>query len=141
MVGAIYGHMWIQGEFPQSWLDKSIAIKELVPIYLSSQKWASKFHDTKILFLVDNMSIVKVLQKNSSKDSCIMAMVRKMVILGLKYNITFSAAHIRGKHNILSDMLSRFQTAKALQVAPWLDTAKTRVPDIYLPWSHRHRRC
>ncbi|MCP3933051.1 MAG: hypothetical protein GY705_28605, partial [Bacteroidetes bacterium] len=36
----VFGEHWIQGEFPVSWKDKSIAIKELVPIFLAFMKWS-----------------------------------------------------------------------------------------------------
>ncbi|MCP3928348.1 MAG: hypothetical protein GY705_04535, partial [Bacteroidetes bacterium] len=42
--GVVLGDMWLQGEFPEEWKRKSIAIQELVPVYLAMivwQKWFS----------------------------------------------------------------------------------------------------
>ncbi|MCP3933158.1 MAG: hypothetical protein GY705_29160, partial [Bacteroidetes bacterium] len=36
---SIYGHKWLQGKFPTHWIDKSIAIKEMVPIYIAFLMW------------------------------------------------------------------------------------------------------
>ena len=49
--GAMYGHKWIQGEFPPNWSKKSIAIRELVPVYLSFQLWVETFPNSKILLI------------------------------------------------------------------------------------------
>ena len=68
------------------------------------------------------------------KDPILMNMLRRMVVLSMIHNVLFSAVHIKGKHNIISDMLSRFQIEKAQKVAPWLDKNPTDVPRPYLPW-------
>ncbi len=132
---AIFGHKWVQGKFPTIWSTKSIAIKELVPIYLAFHLWAQLFPNTKILFHVDNASIVAILSSHTSRDSIIMNMVLDMVLLAMKFNIIFSAKHIRGKHNVISDCISRFQTEKARRLAPWLDEKPHSIPENIYPWN------
>ncbi|MCP3678772.1 MAG: hypothetical protein GY782_00060 [Gammaproteobacteria bacterium] len=134
---AVFGAHWIMGEFPKSWLEKSIAIKELTPIYLAFSFWVKQLANSKILFLVDNYSVVHILRSKTSKDPILMGMVRKMVILSMLHNIQFSANHIPGKHNVVSDLLSRFQVPKAKLWAPWLDELPTQVPTHFLPWLGR----
>ena len=43
-----------------------------------------------------------------------MVLLRKFVLLLLKYNIKCSAYHIEGRKNVVSDALSRFRINKAL---------------------------
>ena len=87
-----------------------------------------------MLFLVDNISIVHVLNNKTSKDPIIMKMMRQMVIHAMSNHIDFGSTHIVGKLNTLPDMLSRLQEDKAKQVAPWLDQNPTQIPEEWLPW-------
>ncbi|MCP3932380.1 MAG: hypothetical protein GY705_25190, partial [Bacteroidetes bacterium] len=132
---AVFGHKWIGGVFPDSWNDKSIAIKELTPIYLAFVLWIKYFKNEKICFLVDNMSVVHILRSKTSKDLILMSMVRKMVVLSMLNNVCFSAVHIPGRHNVVADLLSRFSFQKVRKVAPWLDQEATKFPEEWLPWS------
>ena len=131
---AILGHKWIQGSFPPEWADMNIAVKELTPIYLAFRLWGPSLSNSKILFHIDNESIVHVLSKHTSKEKTIMLMVRFTILHALKYDITFSASHVPGRHNVVADLLSRFQTPRALQQAPFLDQDPTPVPQEWLPW-------
>ncbi|MCP3932442.1 MAG: hypothetical protein GY705_25505, partial [Bacteroidetes bacterium] len=38
---AVFGNRWIQGAFPEIWLDVSTAAKELAPIFMAFQLWVS----------------------------------------------------------------------------------------------------
>ncbi len=132
---SVFGHKWFVGSFPKMWLEKSIAIKELTPIYLSFMMWIDYFKNEKICFLVDNLSVVHMLRSKTSKDPILMGMIPKMVTLSMIKNVMFSAVHIPGKHNVISDLLSRFHEEKALNMAKWLDRSPTKVPKKFLPWS------
>ncbi|MCP3932783.1 MAG: hypothetical protein GY705_27235, partial [Bacteroidetes bacterium] len=123
------------GQFPKRWLDKSIAIKELTPIFLSFSIWVKYFQNAKICFLVDNESVVHMLRSKTSRDPILMGMIRKMVVLAMLNNVMFSAVHIKGRHNVIADLLSRFQVEKVRKIAPWLDATATPIPSHYLPWS------
>ncbi len=133
---AVFGHKWVQGTFPDIWLEKCISIKELVPIYLAFQIWATDFKNSKIKFIVDNSGVVSVLQSHSSHDPDIMFMIRHMIVISLHNNIVFSAEHIAGKHNKICDLLSRFQIPKALEMAPWLQPTPHVVPQELMPWQN-----
>ena len=131
---AIFGHKWVHGAFPIQWESKNIAVKELVPIYLAFQLWAKDFQHSKIKFVVDNASVVAILQNHTSTDPDIMYMIRHMVVLALKHNIVFSAAHIPGRHNVICDLISRFQVQKALDMTPWLQKSPHKVDEDLMPW-------
>ncbi|MCP3876743.1 MAG: hypothetical protein GY699_26840 [Desulfobacteraceae bacterium] len=122
------------GKFPSHWMSKSIAVKELTPIDISFCLWIEHFKNTKIVFLVDNLSIVYVLRSKTSRDLVLMSMVRKMVVLAMLNNVQFSALHVPGRNNVIADLISRFQVSKAKTWAPWLEDKPTFVPHKLLPW-------
>ena len=132
---AICGHKWIQGSFPESWRQVNIAVKELLPITLAFRLWHSMFSNKNIVFHVDNMAVVMVLQSQTSREPNIMKLLRPMVVQSMLSNIQFYAQHIIGKHNLIPDLLSRFQMEKALKLAPWLDPEPHLVPLEWMPWS------
>ncbi len=63
-----------------------------------------------------------------------MAMIRKMEVISMLNNVMFMSEHIPGKHNIVADLLSQFQTANVKKVASWLDEVASKVPSNLLPW-------
>ena len=57
-----------------------------------------------------------------------MRLIRRLVVVAMKFNILFEAKHIQGKHNILADHLARFEFQEAKNFAPWLDQHPTDHP-------------
>ncbi len=112
----------------------SIALKELVPVYLAMTIWFPYFKSKTILFNVDNISVMYIINSQSSPDVKIMSLVSKLVVIAMLFDITISAAHIAGKHNVIPDHISRFQIHKARKFAPWLDAVPTPIPLKLLPW-------
>ena len=131
---AILGASWIQGDFPSSWADVNIAIKELLPIVLAVRLWGSRISNKRILFLTDNQAVVSIINNQTSKDPVMMSLVRSLVVSTLTHNILFAAKHIPGKSNTIADLLSRSQVGQAQAKAPWLDTSQHQVPPDFLPW-------
>ena len=131
---AVFGGRWIQGHFPEEWSSVNIAVKELLPIVLSVQLWGHQIQNTKILFMSDNQSVVFMINKKTSKDPMLMDLLRKLVVATMMNNIEFQAKHIPGKHNVIADLLSRFQDQRVFKMAPWLQQSKTDFPKEWLPW-------
>ncbi len=132
--GTVFGKLWFQGSFPEQWSNKAIAIKELVPVYLSMMMWHNIFQNSNVLFVVDNMAVVDVLNAQTASDPDIMKLLRKIVVIAMLYNVVFHSHHIIGKHNIIADAISRFQVTKAKKWAPWLAQNPLDVPRKFLPW-------
>ena len=120
--------------FPQSWDRVPIAPKELLPIVLAFRMWAPIIRNTNILFLCDNIAVVEVICRKTAKDALMAGMVRQMMVTALICNIEFSAKHIPGKVNCVCDHLSRLQTQKAFDLAPWLQKDPVPVSPQWLPW-------
>lgn len=79
----------------------------------------------------DNMAVVQIINKQSSKDKT-MRLVRRFVLATLECNIHFGAKHIPGKNNVTADSLSRFQFQAAFQSAPQLNRLQTPIPKTSL---------
>ena len=131
---AVVGSHWIQGAFPPGWANVNIAVKELFPISMALRMWAPSLKGNNITFLVDNMSVVYILQSQTSKDPKIMSLLRPMVTSAMLNDIQFYAEHVPGKHNVIPDLLSRFQVSKALDLAKWMDRDPHSIPKQWLPW-------
>ena len=131
---AVYGNQWFQIKFPESWQNIHIAAKELLPVMLAFKFWAQQLKGVNVIFLVDNLAIVQVLNSKTAKDVLIMKMLRQMVVVSMVNNIEFSSKHIFGKVNIIPDLISRLQEDKALKIAPHLQRSPVDIPREWLPW-------
>ena len=79
----------------------------------------------------DNIAVVYIINKQTSKDPTIMILVRRLVLPILKFNILFKASHIAGIKNIAADQLSRLQIQQFKRECPHMDSAPTIVvPDM-----------
>lgn len=80
----------------------------------------------------DNLAVVQIINKQSSKEKTLMKLVRRLVLATLNWNIHFRAKHIPGKHNITADRLSRFQFQAAFQHMTQLNLEQTPIPETLL---------
>ncbi|XP_062618317.1 uncharacterized protein LOC134279921 [Saccostrea cucullata] len=106
--GAVLGKKWFYGGWEEIHLQEyDITFKELLPIVVAVETWGESLANSSILFYSDNMAVVNIINKISSKDVPVMHLVRRLVLACLRFNILFKAEHIPGKLNILPDLLSR----------------------------------
>ena len=81
---------------------------------------------------IDNSALVSIVNRQSSKSKRVMMLIRRMVLLLLKYNIMFKAQHIIGKENNIADSLSRKQFQRFIQLAPEADKDPESLPEEFL---------
>ena len=129
--GYLY-NKWFAGVWPAAWLEHHITIKELFPIVLAVDLFRDKFANGNVLFFSDNMAVVHIINAQTSKHQLIMCLVRRFVVLCLKYNIMFRAKHIPGLDNTLADKLSRQQVKEFLQLTPSQNPVEVTVPPTSL---------
>ena len=133
--GAYYQDKWLQGSFPSSWKDVNIAVKEFVPVYLAFRLWCKDLSNCKVMFHVDNISVVHMLNNQTSHVNVILVMLREMVLQAMFTNVQFVSKHVPGISNTICDLLSRLQISKALKAAPWLNQEKTPIPEDWDIWT------
>jgi len=123
--GAIYKNNWFYGPFPESWHKANITFLELYPIVIAVFTWGSLWRNHTVVFNTDNEALVSIINKQTSKISCIMYLLRKLVLQCLDLNIIFRARHVRGKDNSIADSLSRFQIQRFKALAPFCNPHPT----------------
>ena len=129
---ATYGRRWLQGRFPAIWLRHNIAVRAF-PHSARNTNVGLSDANSRVLFMCDNMSIVAVLNYQTSKDKFIMHLLRQFIVATMHYNIHFAAKPIPGKSNTVADALSRFQEGVARSQAPRLKLRADVVPQERLP--------
>ena len=133
--GAVLENEWVAGLWPDEWKSFHISVMELYPIVLAVELWSPRLAHHSIVFHCDNLAVCQIINSHSSKDSTLMALVRRLVVASMKFNILFHAVHVPGIHNPLADALSRQDLDKARKLAPSLAAAATPVPPCLLPAS------
>ena len=130
---ATFGSFWIQGSWPVSYLNYSIAFLELFPIFVMLNMFANKMTNSIIKFNCDNMSVVNIINNQTSKCTYIMQLMKKMVFLMLKYNLTFHATHISTHANVLNDKISRQNVDYKLLNKYRMKSTPESIPQELLP--------
>lgn len=126
--GAIFKSHWFYGTWPSDWQQKDITFKELVPLVLSLEIWGPQLRNQCIVLHSDNEAVVYIIRKQTCKVTDVMALVRRLVLASMKFNILIRAEHIPGKFNLLPDLLSRLQITRFHSLAPEMDKKPTTVP-------------
>lgn len=131
--GALCGKDWFYGEWPKAWKDLNITLLELYPIVIAIQLWGATFANKRIILHTDNMALTYIINKLSSPDKKIMALIRRFTLLALQHNILFRSVHIAGRENVLADALSRLHLQVFRDQAPHMNKYPSNVPIDMLP--------
>lgn len=133
--GSYFQGHWAHFTWPigikNSPLIRNLAYLEMVPVLLAVYLWGNLLKNKRIILQIDNLALVSILNKSSSKDKNIMILVRQFVLMSMMYNIHFKAVHIESSENKLADALSRFQMEKFRLLAPSADSVPTAIPEEF----------
>ena len=120
--GVFYNNLWCAQRWPPDWeasgLLRDLTFLELFPILVAVYIWRELFTNKKVLFWCDNLSVVRIINRQTSRSERVMRLVRRLVLTCLESNISFSAKHIAGVNNDVADALSRFQEERFRSLAP-----------------------
>lgn len=135
--GIYFKGRWCQAKWPESWhfrgFTSDITVLELFPILVAVFVWGTHLVNKKIRFNCDNMAVVEILNKLSSKSELVMCLVRLLTLHCMKLNILIKASHVPGHNNKICDALSRFQQTRFRELAPNADPQPCPVPEFL--WS------
>ena len=98
---------WFQLEWPESWKDLHITIKELLPVVLGIAVWGERWKGGAILCRCDNAAVVAIIRSGSSKNERAMHLMRSLSFLAAGRNLSIIGVHIPGVENGAADALSR----------------------------------
>lgn len=133
--GAYFSGKWSFFEWPSTWSElgilRDITFLELVPVVLSMEIWGNQLQNKKIMFHIDNIALVDILNSQTSKSKRVMSLVRPFVLCTLQNNIIFRAKHIAGKYNDIADSISRQQWERFRRLAPMAQQNPDEVPDSF----------
>ena len=107
--GGFLKSRWFQVIFPPDWAEKDIAFLELYAVVVALQVFGGSLSNHRVCFNTDNMSIVYIINLQTSKSPLIMRLVRQLVLTALTFNVKFSAKHLPGVTNVMADLISRLQ--------------------------------
>ena len=66
------GREWTYGAWPQAWVDRGITeditVLELFPLLVSLHIWRNDLRNKKILFRVDNLAVLHIVNSMTSKS-------------------------------------------------------------------------
>ena len=125
---AIFQSHWFYGAWSKTYSEMNITFKEMFPIVLAFEVWGVSLANKCISLHSDNMAVVHILNKQTSKDKNIMFLVRRFVLSCMQHNILTRAVHIPGKLNTSADLLSRFQVKEFLLQSTAMDPYPTVIP-------------
>lgn len=99
--------------------NRSIAYLELFSVLYALTMLAPVLHNHSVLILTDNASNVPVINKQRTRSSAIITLLRAMAELSATHVFSCSARHISGESNILADFLSRPQLHQYAHLSTW----------------------
>ncbi|MCG7866997.1 MAG: hypothetical protein JAY74_11590 [Candidatus Thiodiazotropha taylori] len=130
--GAFFAGKWAYGPWPQSWSEQGIlgdiTALELFPLLVALHIWGEALRNKKILFRVDNLAVVHIVNSKTSKSDRVMTILRTFTLQCLHLNIAVRAQHISSAANNIADSLSRFRFQRFRQLVPDADPTPTPVP-------------
>lgn len=130
--GIYFAGSWAHSRWPLAWtrshIIRDMTFLELFPVYVALCLWPKSLADKRILFHIDNMAVVHIINNSTSKSKHVMQLVRKIVFITLKYNITVKAQYIPTKLNKIADCISRSQWTKFHHLAPAADRKPMPLP-------------
>ena len=109
---------WFQLQWPLSWTNVNIAVKEMVPVVVAAAVWGPQLTGNHVCFHSDNEAVVCILKRCSVKDRCISQLLRCLFFYSAYYNFQYSAVHIPGNMNIVADAISRNNMIVLSSLAP-----------------------
>ena len=130
---ATFEKHWLQCAYPANWQSKDISILKLYPIYMyvPISMFGKRLRNRSIIFNCGNMAVFHIIMKVSAKNKPIMQIVRKLVLVLMKFIINLRSNHILGITNILCDKLLRFQDVNKL--VRDVDPKQSKIPELLLP--------
>ena len=134
--GAVFGNSWFSVAWPSKWWpEQNITFLEFIPIVLALETWGQKLRNSCVQLQTDNIALVFIINKQSSKEMLVKALLRRLMLTALRFNILLQATHIPGYKNYLSDSLSRLQITKFFTLHPTAHKSPSHIEPLPLKMS------
>ena len=107
----------------------SINYLELYAVCIGIINWIPKFKNNYVTIFCDNLSVVQMMNNNSSSCRNCMILIRIIVLWSLTHNVQVHVKHVPGKLNKFADSLSRLRYDEFRRHAKKTDTRFNNTPD------------
>ena len=104
--GTVCGQKWFQLSWDSKLEYSHISIEELTPIVIAVALWGKKWQGKLLLVQTDNTATVAMVNSRTSHDTEAMHLIRCIIFILAKFQLTLSPVHIQGKENKIADALS-----------------------------------
>ena len=135
--GGICGSSWMQARWGEQVekLNPSIQYLELYAMTAGILAWAERFKNKQIVIFCDNMSVVQMVNNNSSKCMNCMTLIRLIVLHSMIHNVKILVKFVPTKLNGIADSLSRFQMQRFTDLTQGMaiETDQTPIPSEIWP--------
>ena len=128
--GALFLDKWFSLAWPSPWYQKqSITLLELIPIVLAVECWGKLLTNQCLVVHTDHIALESIISNQSckSKSPLIMALIRRLVLSCLTFNVLIKPTFIPGIRNKSADALSRLQIAEFRGLQPNDETLQSQV--------------
>ncbi len=126
--GAIWGNQWLQCQWENEWKDRSIAVKELLPIVLAVAVWGQQWRHQLVVFKCDNMAVVQIVNAQNCRDPLLVQLLRYLHFYTAVLDIRVRANHIEGVNNSIADAISRNHLQVLFQLNKDANPTPTPIP-------------
>ena len=97
---------WFQLEFPESWNDIHITVKEMLPIVIGIAVWGCQWKGLTVTCRCNNAAVVAIVNSGKSKVDRLMHLMQSLFFIIAKWNVVLECRHITGEGNGAADVLS-----------------------------------
>ena len=133
--GCSFANEWAFFQWPLEWsgaaLFSDMTFLEMVPVLLAIMLWGPNLQGKRVLFNIDNQALVSILNKQTSKSSRVMLLLREFVLFCMRYSIVFRAKYICSKSNDIADSLSRKQWSRFRKLVPHANVLPQVIPENF----------
>ena len=113
--GGFNNHEWFSMIWDRQFIinnNPSIGYLELYAVTVAVILWIYKYRNKRVVLFCDNMSVVNMINNNTSKCRNCMVLIRLIVLHSMLHNTRVYAKHVRGVNNLFADLLSRKNVTK-----------------------------
>ena len=139
-VGAYCGTEWSVMKWDSRFMEAkqpSIQYLELYGVTVAVLNWIKLFKNRMIYLFCDNDSVVKMLNKNSSRCKNCMVLLRLIVLESLVHNVRVFGKHVGTKDNGKADALSRMEFTRYWTIVDKeVEKGKARMNEQSTPVPH-----
>ena len=107
-LGGVWKNLVYHLPIPQHYLGLTIVHLEMVNILVALKIFGPLWTNKKVLVKCDNQAVVAVLTHSKTKDPFLATCARNVWLLVALYDLETTYVHIKGKNNVVADLLSRW---------------------------------